>query len=586
MEAKGYIVPAPRYRVIVERDVKIVMSDGVKLDATIFRPDSEEKFPVIVGAHPYSQEGQLGPVPPTRIVLSHDEGVERSNASLESGDPYFFARRGYVYINVNVRGTGKSEGLYDMLSPREVQDVFEVIEWAAKQPWSSGSVGMFGISYYAMLALRVAALNPPHLRCVFAPWGLTDLYRDRWYHGGILNYGFLIRWARTSLKYGRARPKLRSIDEMGEEGFRRAVEEMLSNEEIASVPELVEALKNPFEGANPLIVDVLLHPLDGPYWDERRPKLEDIKIPVYLGADWSNYALHLPGALRAWEEIKAPKKLIIGPPAYLDRPLYQLQVEALRFFDYWLKGIDTGIMKEPPVRIYVMGANDWKESTDWPIPGTKWIPFYLHDNGLLWDHDPWPDVPGADTFFDSPWHRGYLEYISPPFVEPTEVVGPLLLVLYASTSDTEVLWHVSFFHIDKKGRRWTLSRGWLRGSHREIDPTRSKPWEPYYTHKRSSPLKPGEVYEFRIPIRPTAVLFRPGTRMGIRISCSDEPLDRSNLGDHYSYGHVKRHRPSRITIYREEGRPSHLLVPIARGNILGTFISGGRPYMDYWIYNE
>ena len=179
-------------------------------------------------------------------------------------------------------------------------------------------------------------------------------------------------------------------------------------------------LANPEKGINPLIVDILIHRYDDDYWAERRPALERINVPTYLGADWGVF--HLPAAFRNWERIKSPKKMIIGPPAYLDRPLYQLEYESLRWFDHWLKGNDTGMMKEPAIQLFVTRTRRWKSAESWPLPETKWTPFYLHENGLLSERDYWPNE-ASDSYFDSPWSRGSLTYYSPEMVEETEMIG-------------------------------------------------------------------------------------------------------------------------------------------------------------------
>ena len=128
---------------------------------------------------------------------------------------------------------------------------------------------------------------------------------------------------------------------------------------------------------------------------------------------------------------------------------FQFQFEALRWFDHWLKGIDTGFMKEPPVKLFVMGTNQWREAEHWPLPETKWMPFYLHEDKLLSEHEHWPNE-ACDSFEDSPWQRGSLEYYSPSLVEDTEVIGPIVLNLYASTTDEEVLWLGSLRAIDQE----------------------------------------------------------------------------------------------------------------------------------------
>ncbi len=394
MIAKSWHTSERKYGIAVEHDVAIRMSDGINLDCDIFRPHAKGKFPTILGVHPYDKSHQIAPAMP--------RGFDRINGSIEAGDSNFFVRRGYAHVIANVRGTGKSEGEFLNYGPQEVQDTYRIIEWIANQPWCDGNVGMFGVSYFAVAHLQVAALNPPHLKAIFAPFGYTDFYRDKFYHGGILSHGFLCTWSssifrkRDSSEHG-ANWSSSARERWGDSKFRKAIGEALQDKEIRGVPGLVEALKNPEKDANPVIVDVALNKFDGEYYQERNVKPEKIKIPAYLGACWGNYGLHLPGAFRAWENITAPKKMVIGPPLYLDRPLYQYQYESLRWFDHWLKGINNGIMEEPPIRLFVMGTDDWKAANEWPLPETRWTPFYLHSNGLLSEHEFWPNE-GCSSF--------------------------------------------------------------------------------------------------------------------------------------------------------------------------------------------
>lgn len=566
-----------KYGVIVERDVRVKMSDGIELDLDIFRPeDTDTKFPVILGAHPYSKEGQVEPVKvnSTSAIVPHP-GEERTRGSLEAGDPYFFVRRGYVHAIANVRGSGKSGGKFMLLGPREIQDVCELIEWLAKQAWSNGDVGMFGVSYFAMIQFLVAAQSPPHLRCIFSPWGTTDMYRQMFYHGGILASRWTSGWPRSSMVYGNVRPDNQAKRELGEEPYARALAETLEDEDLKYIPELMEALRNPEKSLNPFIVNILLHRFDDSFWKERRPTFENIKIPVYIGADWGIYRNHLPAAFESWERINAPKLMVIGPPVYLDRPLYQLQYESLRWFDHWLKGMNTRIMDEPPVRLYIPNKGNWRSSSNWPLPETKWTPFYLHENNLLSEREHW-SYEGNDSYFDSPWSRGYLEYYTPKLVEETEIIGPLVLNLFAASTDAEILWSIRIFETDDNNTK-ILTGGWLRGSHRKVQPTRSKPWYPYHPHTTPESLAPGKIYEFNIPIVPTAYLFKQGTRVGLRISSVDYDGEKSIGG--IGAGHLKRQKPSRITVFHDADYPSHLLIPITSGNVLGTYLSGGKPYV-------
>ena len=565
-----------KYGVVTERHVKIRMKDGILLDGDLFRPEGEGRFPAILGYHPYPQTPQTAAIPPSgfSITFFKNPGQERGNAYLEAGEPTFFARRGYVFATVNVRGTGWSEGKYPFLGPQEIEDGAALVEWLAAQPWCDGNVGMYGVSYFAWVQFYVASLNPPHLKCIFAPWGSTDLYRDSVYHGGILGQGFWRMWAMGSVH--NLRPESESRKEMGEARFQEEIGRLLGDEDITAVPELAQILRSPDQGVNPLLVDLMLHPYDGPYWDVRKVRYERIKVPAYLGACWGMYGLHLPAAFRSWERLAVPKKMLIGPPAYLDRPLYQLQYESLRWFDHWLKGIDTGIMKERPIKLFVTETGEWKEADEWPLPETRWTCFYLHERGLMVEKEPYDDECSA-AFEDSPWGRGSLEYESPVLVENTEVIGPLVVTLHASTNDTEVLWFVSLREVDGTGDEKILTRGWLRGSHRRVDPAQSKPWLPFHPHTASEPLVPGQIYEFSIPLVPTGLLFKAGSRIKLKICCADDE-PRTPLQTNAS-GHLRRQAPSRIKVYHNAGHPSYVLLPVTRGNLLGTFMGGGKPHM-------
>jgi uncharacterized protein len=565
-----------KYDIVAERDVKIPISDGVMLDCDVFLPDSDEKFPAILGLSPYRKAPQTAPIMPTAssAPLFRLPGQEKGSGYLEAGDPNFFVRRGYVQIVANVRGTGKSGGIYPFVGPPEAQDGVEVIDWIAKQPWCNGNVGMFGVSYFSWIQFYIAALNPPNLKCLFAPWGATDIYRDTFYRGGILAWSFWRAWASGSIWRGRMESWCRK--HWGEAKFKEAIVKAIEDEDIAEIPDLVKILQNPDEGNNALVVDAVLNPLDGPYWDERRVEYAPIKVPAYIGACPGMMGLHWPAAFRSWEKLNVPKKMILGTPAYLDRPLYQLQWESLRWFDYWLKGIKTQIMDEPPIRIFVTGTSQWKEAEEWPLPETKWTPFYLHEKGLLCEHELWPNE-GSDSYDDSPWYRGYLEYFSPVLVEDTEVIGPIVANFYASVNDTDILWLVSLWDVDEDGKEMAQSRGWLRGSHREIDPMRSKPWRPYHPHTKAELLERDRIYEFNIEMVPTAHLFKAGSRIKLKITGVDDTP--KHTFDAIAGGHIARQSPSRVTIYHNPEHPSHILLPVTRGNILGTFISGGKPYV-------
>jgi putative CocE/NonD family hydrolase len=574
MFSRRWKTSARQYGVIAEPDIKIPMSDGVKLSADLWKPAGAAKVPVILGFHCYHSAGQTGPIKPAALSTAQwrNPGQERTNASLESGDPVFFARRGYAHVVCNARGTGKSEGTWDFSGPQETKDVYETIEWLAAQPWCDGNVVMFGVSYFAWIQLLVATLNPPHLKTIFCPWGSTDFYRDFVYRGGMFAWKWPLGWSATSLTYAKCRPANVSKRQMGEQGYREAIARLLEDDDVGAVPELVAVLKNPEVGVNPFVVDLALHPHYDDFWKERTVDYTKIRIPAFIGGCWGMVGIHTPAAFRSWEYLNVPKKMILGPDIYLDRPVGQLQHEAVRWFDYWVKGVDTGIMDEPPIQVFIAGTGEWKEAKDWPLPETKWIPFYLHEQGLLSEHEHWSNE-GSDSFEDSPWMRGRLQYATPKLVENTEVCGPIALKLFASTTDTEIHWVISLLEIDTEGNERFVTKGWLKGSHRELDLDKSKPWEPIHRHTDPKSLRPGEICEFDIKLVATGRLFKAGSRIAVRIRCvDDEPTNPFELA---ASGSLARTAVSRITVFHDEDNPSYLLLPITKGNVLNTYLSGG-----------
>ena len=552
-----------KYAITIERDVAIPVRDGVTLDSDIFRPNAEEKFPALLAVHAYSKAAQSVQLMP--IGFSYARGF------METGDFNFYVRRGYALLIVNITGTHKSGGIFGNIDPQSIQDVYEAVEWAARQPWCDGNVGMTGVSHFSRVSKRVAALNPPHLRAIFSPYGWTDMYRDLYYHGGIFNHGFMSHWVSSNGPYFRTRNTLKQ--EWGEARYSQAIEAALANPEISAVPYLVDALSNPDAGANSMLVDIIVNNLCTEFHKERSVNFENCKIPAYFGGDWGLYGLHLPGDIRAIEKWKGPKKLTIGPPVYLDRPLYQYAYESLRWFDHWLKGIDTGIMDEPPLQLFIVGTGEWKPAGEWPLPETKWTPFFLQTEGLLSEHELWPN-DGSTTYEDSPHSHGEINFLTPPIVENTEICGPIVLNLYGSTTATEILWFVSLWHFDTEGRGTLLTRGWLRGSHRKLDPAQSRPWQPVHLHTEREPLEPNQIYEFNIEVRPYGILLKPGERIGIKIKSADQDVPRNYL-ELVGIGHVASAIASEVTVHHNAEYPSHLLLPITKGNRIGTFVSGG-----------
>lgn len=563
---------SPRqYGVKVERNLRIPIGKGLDLGADLFRPDAPGRFPALLMISPYDRAQQS-----MEMIPEFFPGHREDRGSLEVGDFNFFVRRGYAFVIANLRGTGDSDGEFENIDPGPdtIRDIGAAIDWLAAQPWCTGKIALNGVSYFSVVQKRIAAAAPPPLKAIFAMYGWTDGYRDAYYRGGILTYGFMTYWLKTYANDFRFRSRLR--ERWGAERYRDAIECARSDQELTSVPVIADALRNPEAGVNPLILEVILNPLYNQYYEERAVDFENTaNVPAYLGSDWGNFGLHLAGDIRAYENWRGPKRMTVGPPIYLDRPLYQYAYESLRWFDHWLKDIDTGLMASPAVNLFVCKSDEWKSAEDWPVPGTAFTPFYLHAGGLLSEHEHWPNE-GFQTFEDSPFSRGMVAFCTPEFVENTEICGPIALKLYGSTTDLDVLWFVSLWHVGRDGTEELLTRGWLRGSHRELDDAKSTPWKPYHTHRRRVPLTPGQVYEFDVEIRPYAILMHRGERLKLVIKCADNDRIIRFL-ERLGGGAIARAQASHVTIHHNAEFPSYLLLPITRGNRIGTFISGGLP---------
>jgi putative CocE/NonD family hydrolase len=309
----------------------------------------------------------------------------------------------------------------------------------------------------------------------------------------------------------------------------------------------------------------------------------DIEVPTYLGAEMHGQStpVYLGGVSWGWERVSAPKKLAFRQTTTggNHRPFYQWHDDLLRWFDHWLKGIDTGLMDEPPVKVWVRGREAYRHAEDWPPAEADWTRVYLRAGGRLTpdtppagDEDPAvldyePALPaiGGQPLSPPP---GHLDYLTDPFDRDVEVVGPMVLHLHASLSGDNGDFIVSVKDVDPAGAEVPLTRGWLRASHREVDPARSLPWRPFHPHTDATPVVPGQRYEFAIELRPLANLFKRGHRMKLEIWPCDHPSPDPAAYDWTQFWgfihHIPYGKPVSYSIHHTPDAASHLLVPVMR----------------------
>jgi putative CocE/NonD family hydrolase len=489
----------PQYRMVEEKSVWVTMRDGVKLCVDIYRPDAPQKFPALLGMSAYGKACQGAKIPDQPLKESW---VFDHNA--EVGDINFYVSRGYAVIIPDERGLGQSEGKWHgYFNTREQEDAYDLIEWIAKQAWCNSRVGMTGISWFGMIQRLAAAQQPPSLKAIMPLEAANDLYASA-YEGGILQTFW---WdLEGEIPANDIEPEsmlLYSKEEMREKA--RAIAETPDIKYNTNMIRILERYRSAY-------FDFMIHPINGPFWERRSgyTKYAKIKVPVYSGGAW------MPGGFRGFSqsafddynspELAVPKKVSIfghhddtvlpGLPDYRE--------EILRWWDHWLKDVDTGIMDEPAVHYWVMGANEWRSGSDWPLPETQWTKFYLNS----WERlQTAPFTPSSaedelppDAFVQMPPTQtnavARLRFMTDPLPRDVLIAGPAVLNLFAAIDQDDTNWFVTLKDIGpdvsvrsvREGERdlpddlheRELTRGWLKASHRALDPKRSKPWRPWH----------------------------------------------------------------------------------------------------------
>jgi len=545
------------YPMKVEKGIAVRMRDGVRISLAVYRPDAPGRFPALFAASPYQYE--MDEVPAYPLFLWR-----------ETGPIEWYVGQGYAYVHADVRGAGQSDGEFEFMGLNEQQDYVELIAWIVAQAWCNGRVGGIGQSYYAMAQWLMATLNPPGLACIAPYDGLVDQYRDSNYHCGIY-CSYRSVWY-TSLR----------ADNQHRLAGRHGRPPMTFD----------------------LVGEIINHPLDDDFWRQRSPywRLDKIKCPVLSIGHWGKMGLHLRGNILGYEEVAAPRKLVVtGARNTFEahRMFDEVEFHARElkpFYDRHLKGANNGFMDSEPVKFFVRGADAWRAEEEWPPQATP-VAYYLrqgpsgsvtslNDGALSTNTPSATEAPTSYTYPDWQWVNGtavigadgrvdparrVLTFTSAPLAADLEAIGPIVLKLYAASTaiDTQFVVKLTDQHpqdaaVHAAGEQpafTPVSKGWLKASHREKDAARSTPQRPFYTHLNPQPLTPGEIYQFDIEVLPIAYVFKKGHRVRLELANGDSPATDGVFNHPY--------HPSLMgtdTIYHDGAHASALILPVMTVN--------------------
>jgi predicted acyl esterase len=537
-------------------EVKIRVHDGEEIAVALYMPEGEGRFPVLLAPSPYRFDNNTLPATPQFLWR-------------ETGPIELYVGRGYVYAHMDIRGCGKSGGEFRLLDRNEQKDLYDVIEWLGRQPWSNGKVGGIGQSYFCMSQWWMAIQKPPSLACIAAFDGLNDLYRASVYQGGILGDFFGSYWWNQN----------RIIN------------------------------RNPANGEHPreqncdLNLLIAQHPTYDAFWRERcaAERLHEIEVPLYSVGVWGKVDLHTRGNIDGFRRARGPKKLkMVGPVnAFVaNREFNSVELHEkllLPFYEHYLKGKDSDYLSRPAIEYFVRGADAVRSAESWPPPGVRYVSWHLSaeksgsvtslNDGTLARAQPAGEEKTSYRYPDPGWMLGVvgfgpnnqpdparrvLTFATAPLQHDLEIAGPIKLTLHASSTRIDMDFFVKLSEQmpqspDDRAKgvnpaSYWITKGWLRASHRALDPQKSTEMEPYRTHTNPEPIEPGKVYRFDISIEPMAHRFKAGNRVRLEIVNGDSAVT-DVLWTHY-------YTPNKIgtdTIYHSAQYPSALTLPVMEG---------------------
>jgi len=557
----------------VEKNVVALMRDGVRLRADIYRPENVDSVPLILVRTPYSKD----------LYAEY------------SSFPRLASGSGYAVIVQDVRGRFASEGIFSPYD-QELNDGYDSVEWAAALPFSNGKVGMQGCSYLGAVQWQAAVMNPPHLVAIFPQCTFAN-GRHFFFFSGAFDLSW-ISWLNGRVPDIKGRQGMSGAEASEEEAERQWSAhkwEWLKFLPLKEFPLL--------KGLCPYYYEWLDHPDDGPFWDfaNVEKKHAEVAVPAYNLTGWFDDGYGQPGAIRNFSgmlrngrtpQARQGQKLIIGPWTHCDPrsraggidfgPEASVDVPGLvlRFFDHWLKGIDNGIMREPPVRYFVMGDNIWRSGSEWPPAEAEPTSFYfssrgaansLYGEGTLDQAKPGrqkadrftydPANPVTDFFFETPGPRDnrpfearndVLVYTSEPLPQDMEVTGDIQAEIWASSSakDTDFIVKLTDVHPS--------------GESRNITPPLSGVIRARYRDSESNPalLDPGRVTRFVIGSMSTSHVFRKGHKIRAWITSSFFPHVDRNPNTGHAFGQDAEMVPADQTVYHDAGHPSRIVLPV------------------------
>ena len=564
----------PRYPVIFESNVRVAMRDGVTLATDIYRPDAPGKFPAILIRTPYSRAG--------------------AGAS-EQG--HWFAARGYVVVEQDVRGRYDSDGHFYAFK-NEANDGYDTDEWFGSQPWFDGNLGTMGGSYVGYVQWAQAIRGSRYLKAMVGAVTSPDIYGNWIYINGALHYGFDLPWGGVDIDG--------HVDQFAADFAWDAIYKHLP---FATADEAAHH-------RTPHYRDWLAHPTRDSYWDgiSLETDYNKVAVPILSVDGW--YDIFLRGALQddaavrkvgKTEVARSGKRLMLGPWAHStgtrnaltngraggappdpldfgDDAVVDMQKVSLRWFDHWLKGVDNGVERDSAVRIFVMGVNHWRNESEWPLARTRYTNYYIHSRGRAnsvdgdgvlsvtapgkeradgFSYDPADPVPSmggnvcCSTVPSGPWDQRSVErrddvlvYTTPEMTAPMEITGPISMTLFASTSAKDTDWTAKLVDVHPDGYAQNIQSGIARARYREA------------AGKAAKPIEANRIYSYTIDLWATSVVLLPGHRLRLEVSSSDFPrFDRNlNTGEDPATG--TRMEIAKQTVYHDAAHPSHVVLPL------------------------